>query len=199
MTFLKRFLAKFLTFDIARSTSKFPSPFIPPPFKKDPSMEFWRRIVAFPGYSVSSDGRVRNDETDVMMTRMVNPHGIVHVGLTRDRVQHKRSVAVLVVEAFLPKSSNPVHNTPICLDGDKHNLCASNLALRPLWFARKYHQQFNEPFRGFSTPIEELNTGERFDSSWHAVIKYGLLDQEIVISVLRRTYVYPTFQMFKLL
>lgn len=161
-------------------------------------MEVWRGIPSFPGSSVSSEGRVRNDKTNQIRVLLVNPHGIVHVGLYRDGVQHRRSVAVLVADAFVPKPKLAVFNTPIHLNGDRTDVRADNLELRPLWFARKYHHQFSQPRRGLNKPIEDTATGERFKTSWEAAITFGLLDREILLAVYNRTYVFPTLQIFAL-
>lgn len=162
-------------------------------------MECWRGIETFPGYSVSSEGRIRNDVTDQIKIRSVNPHGVVYVGISRDGRQYKRSVAVFVTQAFLPRPKLEVFNTPIHLNGDKTDVRADNLTLRPLWFAREYHKQFDKPRRGYNMPIMEVQTGEVFKNSWEAATKYGLLDREILIAMLNGAYVYPTLQIFKIL
>lgn len=156
----------------------------------------WKPIEEFPGYSVSDTGMVRNDSTDRIMALSPNQHGIMQVGLMRNLVQYKRGVALLVAKAFLEPHS--VFNTPINLDGDRANNHIYNLAWRPRWFAIMYHRQFFNDKRGFAEPIVETRTGELFESSWEAAIKYGLLDREILIATLNRTYVWPTFQEFRL-
>jgi hypothetical protein len=164
------------------------------------SSEYWQQLNEFPGYSVSDLGRVRNDDTGRMMSQNVNGHGVVHVGLTKKLKQYRRSVAVLVARAFveIPHQREPF-DTPINLNGDRTDNRACNLMWRPLWFARKYFLQFVNPTRGFKIPIEDIKTGERFENSWDAATRYGLLDQEIVTATLNRTYVWPTYQMFKTL
>lgn len=133
------------------------------------------------------------------MACLVNQHGVANVGLTRGKIQYKRAIAPLVAEAFLPKPNSENFDTPIHLDGDKTNNHIDNLELRPRWFAVKYYRQFREPRRGVETPVAEVSTGEVFQDSWAAAVKYGLLDREILISILSRTYVWPTFQIFKIL
>jgi len=160
-------------------------------------MAVWRGIEPFPGYSVSDEGNVRNDATDRLLRRPINEHGIVYVGISRDNRQYKRSVASLVTQAFLPRPKLDAFNTPIHLNGDKTDVRLDNLDLRPLWFARAYHQQFHQPRRGFLRPVVEIKTGEVFKNSWEAAIKFGLLDREILIAMLNGMYVYPTLQVFK--
>lgn len=165
-------------------------------------MEVWREIRAFPGYSVSDEGRVRNNETGRTMALLKNQNGIVNVGLTKDLVQYKRSVAILVASVFVPKlpQHREAFDTPINLDGDRTNNHVTNIMWRPRWFAVKYFRQFREGYQiGFAMPIEEATTGEQFKSSWDAATKYGLLDREIFVSTINRTYVWPTYQKFRVL
>lgn len=162
-------------------------------------IEEWRIIPEFQSYSVSSLGRVRNEDTGRYMALAQNQHGIVHVGLCRGKVQFKRSVPLLVARAFLPIPTNPSFDSPIQLDGDRINVAADNLAWRPKWFAVKYHLQFHFPPGGFIVPIVEIGTGETFRNSWEAATKYGLLDREIFLATINRTYVWPTYQEFRVI
>lgn len=161
-------------------------------------MEEWREIPKFPGYSVSNLGHVRNDVTGYKLTLLQNQRGIVHVGLTKNLMQHKRSVSLLVASAFLGAPPNEAFETAINLDGDRTNNEAGNLVWRPRWFAIKYYTQFRNPqMRGFLTPIEEMATGERFENSWLAAIKFGLIDMDIFIATLNGMCVWPTRQWFR--
>lgn len=162
-------------------------------------MQNWREIVGFSGYSVSDAGLVRNDETGRIMRTCLNSHGIETVGLMQLGVQRKRSVAVLVADAFITTARSLQFDTPINLDGDRTNNQVTNLAWRPRWFARKYHQQFRIGPLGFACPVQNNQTGEVFETSWDAAILKGLLERELVISILNRTYVFPLYQTFTLL
>lgn len=157
----------------------------------------WKEIRDFPGYSVSSMGKVRNDSTDRIMALQINQHGVVHVGLFKEGRQYKRGVALLVCQAFLPPPIPPTFDTPIHLDGDPTNNRIDNLMWRPRWFAVKYHQQFENPTVSFSGPIQDKRTGEVFNNSWHAATTFGLLEKEIFLATLNRTYVWPTYQEFR--
>lgn len=161
-------------------------------------MTEWRRIVEFPGYLVSDTGLVMNEISGEIMTRNRNTRGIATVGLTRDRVQYKRSVSVLVADAFILTARSLEFNTPIHLDGDKFNCHVDNLAWRPRWFALEYSQQFKKGPNGFACKIQEIRSEEIFENSWHASVKYGLLEREVVFSIMRQTYVIPTYQRFRL-
>jgi hypothetical protein len=162
-------------------------------------MEVWRHILEFPGYSVGDEGHVRNDESRRIMALLVNQRGLVSVGLTKSGVQYKRSVPLLVAQAFIPKLAKyrNTFDTPINLNGDRLDNSVPNLMWRPYWFAVKYVRQFKEPPAGYACPIEEVSTGEQFKNSWEAALKYGLLDREILIATMNRTYVWPTYQRFR--
>lgn len=162
-------------------------------------MEEWTQINEFPGYSISSHGRVRNEDTGRLLALLRNQQGIVHVGLMRGLTQFKRSVVVLVANYFLPPSKLEAFDTPIQLDGDRSNANVQNLMWRPRWFAIRYHRQFHRPNLGIVVPIRETRTGEEFDNSWEAAIKYGLIDKEILDATLNRTYVWPTYQTFEVI
>lgn len=159
--------------------------------------EEWQEIPAFPGYSVSTTGLVRNDKTERNVARCVNQRGIVYVGLCRDGRQYKRSLPVLVLEAFSLRPSFKF-DTPINLDGNRSNNDISNLMWRPRWFALKYATQFLYNSVGrISDPVEIVETKEVFENSWHASTTLGVLDHEIAISVMTKNWVYPLRQHFR--
>ncbi len=162
----------------------------------------WIAIEDFPGYSVSDTGYVRNDETGHLMSRLANQSGVVHVGLTKNKTLYKRSLPLLVANAFIPKP-NPDRfsgfDTPINLDGNRFNNHVHNLMWRPRWFAVKYFSQFKQDAPSISRPIEMLETGVVFQTSWEAATTLGVFDREIAISVMTQNYVWPIFQRFRLL
>ncbi|QEQ93944.1 HNH endonuclease [Streptomyces phage Kardashian] len=144
--------------------------------------EEWREIGLFPGYSVSDAGSVRNDETDRRLIPQVNQHGIVHVGLTKGRVQYRRSLAIIVAEAFIVRPSF-TFDTPINLDGDRRNNRADNLMWRPRWHAKKYFQQFKQGAPCIVRKVQNVETGEVFENSWSAATTLGAIDRDIAYSV----------------
>jgi hypothetical protein len=162
-------------------------------------MEDWKQILEFPSYSISSYGQVRNDNNGNLMSLTRNQRGIVNVGLMRNRVQYKRSVTVLVARNFLPRPRHETFDTPIQLNGDRADNRYFNLMWRPNWFAYKYHQQFDTPSVAVPEPIEETYSGEQFPNSWDVSIKYGVLDHSILEAILEKTYVWPTYQRFRLI
>lgn len=163
-------------------------------------IESWAQIEEFPDYSVSTLGHVRNDVTGRMMALTRNQQNILHVGLTVGREQHRRSVVRLVALAFLEPSGNENFDTPIHLDGDHSNCSVDNLMWRPRWFAIKYHMQF-KPGGAQPTlvPIVDINTGEKFANSMEACVEYGLLNEEVVLSLINGSFTWPTYQYFAFL
>lgn len=160
-------------------------------------VERWLEIPDFYGYSVSNHGRVRNDFSGRIMALVRNQGGTIHVGLVRNRKQYKRSLAKLVAEAFLPRNTLDHFRTPIHLDGNPENNHYHNLAWRPRQFADAYHRQFNRwPLIG--RPIRDVDTGERYSDSHEACKKHGLLDKDILKSVIEGFAVHPTFQIFEI-
>lgn len=156
----------------------------------------WRRIHSFPIYSVSDTGSVRNERTGRELARLVNQAGVVSVGLTKDKIQYKRAVALLVAKAFLTVVLQDSFDTPINLNGNRFDNRVDNLAWRPRWYAFKYNQQFDEePIDGY--PVEDADTGEQFESTWDAALKLGLLQSDIAISVRTGKRVWPTNQLFR--
>ena len=162
-------------------------------------IEEWKPIREFPEYSVSTTGRVRNDHTGHIMALTMNQLGIIQVGLSSNRRYYKRAVAPLVAHAFIPRPMGPF-DTPINLDGDRSNNMVTNLMWRPRWFAVRYHQQFKHPY-DYSIPnrIIDLKTKEVTRNSFDCAMRYGLLEKDLVLSILNRTFVWPTYQQFRIL
>lgn len=161
--------------------------------------EHWILIEDFPDYSVSDWGRVRTDKTGRILSQSQTQWGLMNVGMMRDGIQYHRSVPLLVANAFLPIRPDPF-DTPINLDGDRRNNHVDNLVWRPRWFAVKYNRQFRYPYHNpIVHPLVDTKTGEVSSNSFEAAKRYGLLEEDLVISILTRTYVWPTYQEFSLL
>lgn len=161
-------------------------------------MESWVPVDGFPGYSVNPLGQVRKDSTGRVLHTRLNQYGVPYVGLMRDWRQCIRSLPRLVATAFVP-SPSPIFDTPINLDGDRQNCRVENLAWRPRWYAVLYNQQFKDPYENpINAPIREINKNEIFSDSLTAACNYGLLEREVVLSVLNKTYTVPTYQQFEL-
>lgn len=159
----------------------------------------WRQIESFEDYSVSTEGEVRSDKHDRILSLNANQYGVVHVGLMRDGKQYHRSVPLLVAKAFLVAPS-PAFDTPINMDGDRLNNRLENLTWRPRWFAVKFNQQFLVPYdQSINMPILDMKTGEICDSTLECCRRWGLLEKDVVFSILNRSYVWPTYQEFKII
>ena len=160
--------------------------------------EQWKVIDDFPEYSVSNFGNVCSNKSGRIMSTSPNQFGVVQVGLMKDGVQYHRSVPLLVAKAFLPVRPKPF-DTPINLDGDRRNNHVDNLVWRPRWFAIRYNRQFRFPYPDrIDSPIADKKTGEMSNNSLACAMRYGLLEDEIVTSIMTRTYVWPTYQEFRI-
>lgn len=158
--------------------------------------EEWKAIRNFENYSISNLGRVRFEKSGRILALNQNQFANVYVGLFRDGTQYHRSVALLVAKAFIPRQFGP-YDTPINLDGDRWNNRVDNLVWRPRWFAIRYNQQFRHPYiNPIPYPIQDVKTGVVSENSFDCATRYGLLESDLVLSILNRTYVWPTYQEF---
>lgn len=157
----------------------------------------WAPIDGFPGYSVNEEGEVRHDSNLRPLRVQINQFGVPYVCMVRDYEQKKRSLPRLVANAFIPRGLE-AFDTPINLDGDRMNCNVDNLMWRPRWFAIRYVQQFKEPPRyRVNRPLRALDSSEVYPTSLEAVIRYGLLERDIVLSMHNNTVVWPTYQRFE--
>ncbi len=71
---------------------------------------------------------------------------------------------------------------------------------RPRWYAVLYNNQFKEDRydNPINAPVKALDEDEVFPDSLTAACRYGLLEREVVLSVLNKTYTWPTYQRFEL-
>jgi hypothetical protein len=164
-------------------------------------MEEWEPIQGFPGYSVSSFGRVRRDQTGRILRVKINQYGVPYIGIMNDYDQHQRSLALLVAKTFLPTPTE-AFDTPINLDGDRFNCAVYNLMWRPRWFAVKYNQQFtskhyNIPSELIGGVVRAVDTGEVFGSLMEAARRYGLLERDIALAIYNNTVTWPNYMRFE--
>lgn len=158
----------------------------------------WVPVQGFPGYSVNPLGQVRKDSTGRVLHIRLNQYGVPYVGLMREWQQCIRSLPRLVASTFLARP-NEIFDTPINLDGDRTNCSVSNLAWRPRWYAVRYVNQFEDRYdHPIDSPVRAVDTGDIFPNSLAAACHYGLLEREVVVSVLNKTPTWPTYQMFEL-
>lgn len=158
-------------------------------------MEHWVPLLGYPGYSVSTSGRVRNDKRDRVLTALEKPDRRPFVKLTLDGVQVTRSLSVLVSTAFIPPRSN--WNTPIHLDGDLHNCRVDNLDWRPRWFALRHTEQFRIPLPEYEGPVRDVSSKRVYDDLWSVVFSCGLLYMELVRAIAIKTYVFPNMRTYE--
>lgn len=160
--------------------------------------EEWKLIKDFPKYSVSNYGRVRRDSTGRILAHTPNQYGVVCVGLMRDHRQYNRSVPRLVARTFIPRPLG-AFDTPINLNGDRYNNYVDNLMWRPRWFAVQYNRQFHDPYPNpIDRSIRDKKTQEIFPNSFSCAIRFGILEKDVVLSILNRTYAWPTYQQFEI-
>lgn len=159
--------------------------------------ELWVPIKEFPSYSISSYGRVVNEDTKRPIKRSFTKQGALKVGLVRGGTQYTRSVTVLVAEAFV-EGKTDVFNTPIHLDGDHMNNNAENLAWRPRWFAWQHTRQFTQvdKYKGRG-PIREVGKRRVYVDVVDAAIMNGLLFEDIWRSIQINKSTFPTWQQFE--
>ena len=161
--------------------------------------ERWKEIDHFEHYNVSDYGHVRTEKSGRILELNQNQFGVVYVGLMRGGTQYHRSVPLLVLKAFLRPPADPF-DTPINKDGNRWNNVLENLLWRPRWFAIRYNQQFRDPFMNpILRPIKDVKTGEVSKNSFECAKRYGLLESDVVLSIVNRTYAWPTYQEFTVL
>lgn len=158
----------------------------------------WSPVEGFPGYSLNPLGQVRHDYSKRLLGPRINQYGVMYVGLMRDDRQHIRSLPRLVAQAFVDRPSE-IFDTPINKDGDRTNCRADNLAWRPRWYAVKYNRQFEIRYdQPILASIRAVDDDLVFPDSLAAACHYGVLEQEIVLAVLNRTFAWPSYKFFEL-
>jgi hypothetical protein len=157
----------------------------------------WVPLSGFSKYSVNPLGQVRHDRTDRLVVPYLNQRGAVYVVLQRDGYQSARSLPLLIARTFVPQPSE-IFDTVINLDGDRFNCEVDNLAWRPRWFAIKYNREIREgPGIYMDEPVRDTETGEVFSSPYEAARRHGLLEREVIYSVINGTRVFPFWHYFE--
>lgn len=150
-------------------------------------------IPEFDGYQVCKCGLVWKWNRKDPLTPSLNQRGYEQVGLTKDGHQYKRLTAYLVAEAFIPKP-NARFNKVIHLDGNYQHNYIQNLAWRPDGFARQYRAQFFRERRlRLIDPIELVETGEIFETTFDAATTYGLLETAVFMSAMDSSHEISVF------
>lgn len=158
--------------------------------------ECWREIKEFPKYSVSDWGNVRREPSGRPLSLYTNQYGVLCVGLMRGHTQFNRSVPLLVARAFI--SQPPRFDTPINLNGDRLDNHVDNLMWRTRQFAIRYNRQFRYPYPNpIHYPIRDIATDEEYPNSFVVATTFGLLEEDVVLSIMNHTYTWPTYQLFE--
>jgi hypothetical protein len=161
--------------------------------------ERWEQLDDFPAYEVSDQGEVRSIKSGRILRQNPNQFGVYRVGLVRDRGDSPTTVVVarLVADYFVQGKSLQF-DTPINLNGDREDNRAENLAWRPRWFAVKFFAQFAEfPEPLFIAPLECGETGMQYANSRDCAMYEGLLEKDILKSILNASPCFPTWQIFQ--
>lgn len=162
------------------------------------TVEIWREIRNFEDYSVSNLGYVKAEKSGRILQMNQNQFGVLAVGMVRGGLQYHRSVPLLVANAFIPRKFE-AYDTPINLNGDRLDNRVENLVWRPRWFAIRYNQQFRNPYMfPVLDPVRDVKTGEVSENTFEAAMRYGLLESDLVLSILNHTVVWPTYQQFEI-
>jgi hypothetical protein len=160
----------------------------------------WVELEEFPDYAVNQYGEIANIKTGLLRKLSINDQGIVKISMyNRDKRLATRGVAKIVANAFVPKPDAETFDTPIHMDGDQYNCRADNLVWRPRWFAIKYHKQFRmEEFHAARGSFIELDSEEVYDSIKDICVRNGVFWQDVIKCVTEETFVFPTWQKFRL-
>jgi hypothetical protein len=163
-----------------------------------PIEEEWKDIPEFPGYAVSSFGRIwnkyRNREVAVNQTNW----GHVKVCFTDRRLT--RSVAVLVAEAFV-EPPDELSDCVVLLDGNLNNIRADNIVWRPRQYAWRYARQVRtqQPLHYRNLPVVNLDLHVEYDSIIQAGMTEGVLFDDIWESTFMGRRPYPYHHKYRIL
>lgn len=144
----------------------------------------WKKIDGFDNYSISYDGRVRNDTTLYILKQHIGSHGYYMVNLWQNNKGHWKTIHRLIATAFVPNPENKPQINHI--DGDKQNNNVSNLE----WCTRSENQLHRtRVLKKTRFPEEAINTtrkavmcietGKVFRSISEAARECGLWQQSI--------------------
>lgn len=163
-------------------------------------MEEWASLetLGFPGYKLSNMGEVRNERTDKTLKLSPNQYGVVRVGLMSRETSRQVTLSLprLVANMFV-QGKSATFNTPINLNGDRDDNTSKNLVWRPRWFAVDFVRQFEESHEpAFQGKIYDVETNKEYENSRVAACENGLLDEDILKSIVNGSPCFPTWQIF---
>jgi len=162
-------------------------------------MQEWASLetCGFPGYELSNDGLVRNISSGRILKRSPNQEGIVRVGLMRrdEALQRTVSVVRLVARMFV-QGRSATFDTPIQLNGDRSDVRHTNIKWRPRWFAVKFYNQFEKKEPLSTGKFYDVETGKEYENTREAACANGLLEEDILNSIVTGNPCFPTWQIF---
>lgn len=148
--------------------------------------EAWQPIEKFPHYSISSHGRVRNNNTGLVREVSVSDVGfpIITLYSVDHKTRYLRQINKLVAKAFLPQPIEDGMTAVWHIDGDLLNCRADNLR----WEFRNRVLDWNEQNRvkqaRFVTPrVRNNRTGKVYENAYACAADEGELESTIVWKV----------------
>ena len=144
----------------------------------------WKKIDGFENYSISAEGKVRNDTTMKLLKSHLNNQGYPMVNLWKNNKGHWKTIHRLIAIAFIPNTKDePCVNH---IDGNKLNHRIDNLE----WCSyseNQFHRQHilkkrtvpKEAWETTRTPIVCIETGKVYESVSEAARTCGLWQQNI--------------------
>lgn len=172
-----------------------------------PPREIWTQIPEFPIYSVSNQGRIRNDTTKRIMSPTPSTMaGHMKISLLDDHSDMRRtvSVAMLVAKAYVPVPDQ-FSNGVIVLNGKLWDLRADNLKWRPRWYAWKYRRQLltPQPLAYQNLRVRNISNGQRYLSIIRCGMTEGVLFDDIWrscnIKLPNKPKIYPFGHMYEVI
>jgi hypothetical protein len=138
----------------------------------------WVRIAD--GYSISSRGQIRHDLTERPLKRSYSKLGEPYVSFRIDGHLIRRQVISYMAEFWMEPHPNELFDTPMHLDGDRHNCHVSNLIFRPRWFVIAFNKEVQEDrWPSWEKRFRIRETGEVFQNPYECSKCYGFLQNDI--------------------
>lgn len=124
---------------------------------EDKIKEQWKPIDEFPIYSVSNQGRVRNDKRNYILQGGYDRDGYRQVTISYNGKQYNRRICRLVALAFIPNpnSLQQVNHK----DENKENDCVHNLE----WCTAQYNNNYGHRTSKTRRSIQCIETKEIFE------------------------------------
>lgn len=150
-------------------------------------MEEWREVKDFPGYQVSSWGRVKNRQGHIMKGRKNNERGLARLELWKGDKYTSTRICDIVARAFIGKKPEGHHVN--FRNGDTHDNHADNL----VYSTRLHFDHKGPPGR----PVRVVETGHEYPHAnalakdWGAAkssVAYALKDPKRTLYGLHLVY-----------